>query len=331
MRRNLHSTEIGGFFLKKFETLDQQLAILHERGLTITNYKREKQFLLTNNYYNIINGYSKYFVDSNTNRYIVGATFSEITQLYSFDKELKFAFFKAITEAEKHIKSILAYRFAEYYPDKPYAYLDINSYDNSKVLDLGWLISQLSRTINNQKKLRNSNPIKHYVDQHNDVPIWVLINYLDFGEMSTLLKNLPIQLQNKVAQNMCSFISEQVEITMPFTPEIMNSFIKNIREVRNTCAHNNRLLDFKCKSSSKYYFDLHQKFNIARNTEKNDVYNVFLSLKCFLSKTQYAQLHNTIRKRIRNLENHLSSIQINQVLSCIGFPNDWHQSPKIIQ
>ncbi len=317
--------------MKKYESLDQQLAILHSRGLTLTNYKKEKQFLLTNNYYNIINGYSKYFIDPSTNRYVHNSTFSEITQLYSFDKDLKFAFFIAFTEAEKHIKSILAYRFAEYYPNKPYAYLDINCYDNSKVLDLGWLISQLSRTINNQKRLRNNNPIKHYVNKHNDVPLWVLVNYLDFGEMNTLLKSLPIKLQNEIAQNMCSFISEDIKITMPFTPEIMNSFTNNIREVRNVCAHNSRLLDFKCKASNKYYKDLHDKYGIASNSERNDVYNVFISLKCFLSKTQYAQLFNTIRKRTRNLENHLSSIQINEILSCIGFPPDWHKGPKLVQ
>lgn len=42
------------FFIKQFKTLDEQLIIVHNRNLRITDYKRAKQFLLTNNYLNII-------------------------------------------------------------------------------------------------------------------------------------------------------------------------------------------------------------------------------------------------------------------------------------
>ncbi|WP_314060508.1 Abi family protein [uncultured Vagococcus sp.] len=318
--------------MQQFEYLHSQIAILHGRGLGFNDYKHAKQYLLTNNYYNIINGYSKYFIDTTTSRYVPNANFDEISHLYFFDKEIKHAFFKSITEAENHLKSILAYRFAEANPNKPYAYLDINCYDNSKVLNLGWLVSQLSRIINNNKKRKESNSIKHYVNKHGDVPIWVLIHYLDFGEMNTLLNNLPIKLKNLIAKNLCSFISESLSITQQFTPEIMESFTNNIREIRNVCAHNNRLLDFKCRASVKYYSDLHSVYNIVENDEKKDVYNTFIIMQCFLSQTQYATLHNTIRKRFCTLENRLHSISINDVLKSLGFPNDWHKTaPKLSQ
>lgn len=48
------------FFIKPFRTLDEQLNILHKRGLHISDYPRAKRYLLTNNYYNVINGYSKF-------------------------------------------------------------------------------------------------------------------------------------------------------------------------------------------------------------------------------------------------------------------------------
>lgn len=312
------------FCLKKFETLDGQLLILHKRGLTITDYQKAKQYLLTNNYYNIINGYSKYFMDS-ASTYISGSTFDEITQLYFFDKELKFTLFRSITEIENHLKSVLAYRFSETYHDKPYAYLDTSYYDTSKILNLGWLISKLSKIINDNKRAKTDNSIKHYHKKHKDVPIWVLADYLNFGEMRTLFNNLPAALQNKIAKNMCSFISDNLTITAQFTPETMLSFMKNIQEVRNVCAHNNRLLDFKCKSGLRYYDDLHSKYSILANVEKNDVYNVFIAMQCFLSKTQYAQLHNTIKKRFSVLERQLKSININDIYKSLGFPDDWHK------
>lgn len=316
--------------MKKFESIDNQLIILHKRGLLINNYPRAKQYLLTNNYYNFINGYSKFFMNPSNTLYINNATFDEITHLYFFDQEIKFAFFRAVTESENHIKSVLAYRFSEYIPDKPYAYLDINSYDNSKVLELGWLISQLSRIINKQKRDKNTNSIKHYVKKHNDVPIWVLIDYLDFGEMHTLLRSLPTSLQNSIAKNMCSFVSCHMKITSPFTPEIMNSFLGNMREVRNVCAHNNRLLGFKCRSDIKYYKDLHLRYNLSSGTHRSDIYNVFISMQCFLSKIQYAKLHNTILKRIKTLDKHLISISTNDILQSLGFPADWHKNTQTL-
>lgn len=64
----------GGIFLskvKKFENLDSQISKLESRGMIIKDHELCKRFLLTNNYYNIINGYSKYFqVRSNSDLYL---------------------------------------------------------------------------------------------------------------------------------------------------------------------------------------------------------------------------------------------------------------------
>jgi abortive infection bacteriophage resistance protein len=72
----------GGFFvLKEFKNIDSQLNVLKERGLTIGDYNSAKRYLLTNNYYNIINGYSKYFLENH--KYVNNSTFEEITD-YTF-------------------------------------------------------------------------------------------------------------------------------------------------------------------------------------------------------------------------------------------------------
>lgn len=50
--------------------------------------KKLKKYLLCNNYYNVINYYSKFFMISN-DQYIKGTTFDEISHIYYFDKEIK--------------------------------------------------------------------------------------------------------------------------------------------------------------------------------------------------------------------------------------------------
>lgn len=70
---------------KEFKSIDQQIDLLQERGLTINDVERAKRYLLSNNYYNIINGYSKPFLESE-NLYIKNASFDEVSRLYFLTK-----------------------------------------------------------------------------------------------------------------------------------------------------------------------------------------------------------------------------------------------------
>ena len=107
---------------------------------------------------------------------------------------------------------------------------------------------------------------------------------------------------------------------------------KNIHDIRNICAHNKRLIYFKCRADSTFWAPLHTKFNITNNDSRNSVYTTFLSLQCFISDTEFAQLNNTPRKRIRNvLGKHLKTIEVNKILRSLGFPDNWQNLPKIPQ
>lgn len=63
--------------MRPFKSLDQQIQLLRERGLEFDNEEEAKLYLLDNNYYNIINMYSKVFQE-NTNQYVSGTKFKEI-------------------------------------------------------------------------------------------------------------------------------------------------------------------------------------------------------------------------------------------------------------
>lgn len=321
----------GGIFVssKPFQTLDEQIGILKGRDMIIQDIEKAKRFLLSNNYYNIINGYSKFF-PRKSEKYINGTTFNEVTQLYLFDIKIKEAFFQAILAAESHLKAIFAYRFAEAFHDIPYAYLNISCYDPRKTLSVVSTISKLSGIINYQKNNRESS-IYHYIHEYHHVPIWVLVNYLDFGELRHMLDSSQERIQNKVAKDISEFVQQNIQSATTFTPEVMLAFISNINEVRNVCAHNNRLLGFHCRRDDKYWAPLHNPYSITPNDERRDAYSVFLSLQCFLSKKEFQILHNTLRKRMNYLRNQLNSIDINQILSLLGFPDDWNTTVSKIK
>ncbi len=317
---------------KPFKTIDEQIDLLQNRGLVINDIDYARNYLLSNNYYNIINGYSKYFPQVHET-YTNGTTFEEVSRLYLFDKELKQTFFRAIITAESHLKAIFAYRFAEMYPDIPYAYLRIDCYDPTYSLSVISTISKVSNIINHHNSPRQrTSSIYHYVHVHRDLPIWVLVNYLDFGEIRFMLKASTTKLQNNVSRDMTEFIQQHFQNPSPFPPETMISFLDNINEVRNVCAHNNRLLDFKCRQDVKHWAPLHSLYGLSPVSRKNDVYSVFIALQCFLSHAEYAVLHNSIRKLMNNhLKNHLTSVSPNAILQSLGFPDDWNLTSSKIQ
>ncbi|GAA2864438.1 Abi family protein [Lactobacillus intestinalis] len=316
--------------MKEFKTIDEQIMLLKARGLTFNNIDHAKKYLKSNNYYNIINGYSKYFQESQ-DQFISGTTFDEVSQLYFCDKQLKQAFFNAIINVEHHLKSIFAYNFAQEFDGKRYACLDINSYNPNKVLTVGRTISDLTRVINFYKNKPNT-PIYHYVKKYDDVPIWVIVEFLDFGQLCSLIKNSKRTVQNNICKDLLEFITDNIgPIQEHFTPEIMMSFIENIRELRNICAHNNRLLKFRCRADSKYFASLDKLSGVKNTDSRKYAYSVLISMQCFLSPTEYRILSNTIRKKLNFLSNHLSSIKIDEILSAMGFPNDWLENPKFRQ
>lgn len=316
--------------LKEFKTIDEQIGLLKSRGLVIKDEQTAKLYLLTNNYYNIINGYGEFFPKCGE-QYTDGTSFEEIWRLYLFEMEAKQAIFQAIIAMERHLKAVFAYRFAEAYPDKPYAYLSIESYDKRSTLDVVKTISSLSRTIQQQTRVRPSS-IEHYVQKYQSVPIWVLVNHIDFGQLRSMLSYAPTKIQNAVARDMLHFVNQYFAVPCKetFTPEIMSSFIANINDVRNVCAHNNRLLRYKCRRDSKYWRPLHEKYGVQPDSNRSTIFSVFLSLQCFLTISEYGTMHNKIRKLAHRLDTRVRTLSAEDVLAELGFPNGWLASaPKI--
>lgn len=317
--------------MKPFKTIDEQYNLLISRGLTFSNEEKAKKYLLNNNYYNVINCYAKFFMNNQDN-FISGTNFDEITSIHFFDKELKSVLFKYIIEAEKHLKSIIAYRFSEVYKNIDYAYLIASSYSTNDILEVTALISNISSIIKWQLKNKNDNPIKHYINHHNVVPFWIITNYMNFGQMVKLYKHLKTPLQNKIAKDFSVFLNENLQSqNIKLTPAQLLSYLENVVELRNIVAHNNRVLGFKCRNNTIYLTQLHSKYLSNPNTQRQDVFNVFIIMQCLLSKNQYTQLHNTIHKRIKNLTSDIHTIPISDILDSLGFSLSWYNDGKLPQ
>lgn len=82
---------IEGDNMKNFKTAKDQALLLQSRGINIPVDFDSERFLITRNYYSMINGYGKYFTSS-TDVYLNGVTLREIEKCLSSIKLSKKSF-----------------------------------------------------------------------------------------------------------------------------------------------------------------------------------------------------------------------------------------------
>ena len=229
---------------KPFKSIEEQIEILKNRNLIIENEKLAKEFLLYENYYKVINGYKEIFINKKKSEeeFENGLFFEDIKNLYLFDKDLKILFLKKILVIEANLRSIISYYFSEEHQEK-FNYLNVDNYsiNNSveykKVLkNIGYIVNIIYNNIDKEGS------IKHYINKYNDIPLWVLVNYFTLGNLTFFYS----VLSNKVKNNITKEINKD-----GITTNYINELLSLINILRNICAHQEILFNYKIKINKK--------------------------------------------------------------------------------
>ena len=209
---------------KEFKSIDEQIAILQSRGLTINDLKYAKEFLYKNNYYRV-SGYSltlrKHDVFSET------AEFQNIIDIYEFDHELRHILLKYIEIIEVTIKSVYAYEFSKKYG--PTEYLNKNHFtDSDKHAEI---ISKAEQQ--KESRLAHEAYLKHFVeDLKEPIPLWAYVDLLTISNISFLYSISELTLKTDVAKAIG--LEKRGD-------ELLGRFMHSMTIIRNLCAHGSRL------------------------------------------------------------------------------------------
>ncbi|MCT4785710.1 Abi family protein [Exiguobacterium aestuarii] len=316
--------------MKPFKTFRQQLKILRDRGLLIPDGSKAMRVLEREGYYALINGYKDLFLELDSNdkplipdQYKVGSTFDEICQLYSFDRSVRNLILEYILIFESSIKAKVSYRFSEKYKE-PHAYLVMKNYsrDPAHLKDVLSLISTISSTISKKGNSKN-NPVKHYLDNHDGVPLWVLVNYLTIGNMNYFYKCLTNSLQNTIAQDFAINYNRDYQSTEHITPEMIMNVLKISNFFRNVCAHEERLYSYKVQNPPKNR-QFSSVLNIpAEHLRDGKLFTLVSFLKIVLPKNEHKQLVIELNKLINDYQGKFVSVSFNDILENMGFPRNW--------
>lgn len=319
---------------KIYKTTNSQMKKLRSRGLIISG-TRAKRIIEMENYYNLINGYKDLFLDKSytgpDEKYLVGTNFFEIYALYLFDRELRNIFMRYILEIENNVKSVLSHEFSRNYGHDNY--LKIANFDTilkphesnktqaQKIGEITELITNLQKEISRQ--LSKNNPmISHNMLTYGYVPLWVLVNTLTLGTISTFYSYMVQKDQNQVGKK------------FGIKPDELTSVLFILSIYRNACAHDERLYSLKSvnrngRPNRIKSNPLHAALRIQKDRSnnyvcgQNDLFAIVIVLKLMLTKTSFNKFFFSIKNEIDKLDKQLNTISINEVLSKMGFPNNW--------
>ena len=323
--------------VKPFKTYKQQLQILQDRGLDVGNTSETIHFLEESNYYDVINGYKDPFILKEDNgKSVVPETYkpntklTELYSLYKLDRELRLLFLKYFLTFESNMRSRCAYRFAEKFKDKHLAYLDFANYSNrsEKFNDVLKTISTLSNIISRYANKSTENSIKHYLKCHGEVPLWVLVDYFTFGNISFFYSSLDDNLMNSIARDFNDQWYLDYNSTISLHSDDIEGIVQSINYFRNVCAHEEILYTMKINRPrnnsffTKFYSQTEPTYTLPI---KFNLFTIYLMLKLVLRKQDFNELKSSLKKTFKAFEPSFSSVSLYDILQTSGFPKNWYE------
>ena len=301
---------------KIYLTYEQQIEHLKNRkDLIIQNTDYAYSILQKIGYYSLISGYKNLFKPPSSEKYLYGVTFEEIVSFYYFDEQLRTIFLKYILHIEKQMKSMISYYFCDKYGEQQEKYLNINNYAITKrnLQNVKKLISLLQKI---SSLPSHYSYIVHYSNNYGNVPLWVAINAMTFGQVSKLYQYLPNDIQYKISQVFPSVSERQ-----------LHQFIRVLTSCRNVCAHGERLFTYRTVDAIADT-PLHKKLSLPQSGNqyekgKQDLFAVVIAFRYLLPGKDFLEFKRKLIKEIDRVNREVEHISETELLNKMGFPENW--------
>lgn len=214
-------------FAKPAVSINDQITLLRERGLTIEDKAEARHYLAHISYYRL-RAYWLPFEKPNSDgvhRFRDGARFSDALALYVFDRQLRLLVMDAVERVEVAIRAGWAHHMAMTYG--AHGYLDQAHYAHvsrhaSAVADLTKEFKRSRDTFADHYRGKYSAPKLP--------PVWMAAEVMSFGLLSKFISDLKLRRDRQA-------------IAKPFMldEKVLTSFTHHMSYVRNICAHHSRL------------------------------------------------------------------------------------------
>jgi abortive infection bacteriophage resistance protein len=298
----------GGFFLSKIpypkpaRSLDDQVALLRGRGMTIADPEKAKHYLKFISYYRL-SAYSRHYLDptdANGERFLSGCTFDQVLELYIFDRKLRVLLTDALERIEVAVKASLVLHVSM--AKGPFWFTDPANFDRGRHESILEEIEKACGGIRGGQHLF----ITHFRSKYSEnlPPSWMISETLSFGVVSRIVDWMKGVLQSTIAADF------KVNRT------IMVSWLHALAYARNMCAHH-------CIVWNRHFTIvpvLPEKYPNWPTLDQKRLYITCAIIQHFMKVIADESIWS---ERLRGLMSGRPGIP----LAPMGFPDDWERHP----
>jgi len=288
-------------------SFEQQADLLLSRGLQADKAALVKRLSSTS--YFRLSGYLYPFRQIGNENYQPGTSLDQVWALCSFDQRLRTLLIDAIEAIEVFTRTQLAYHFAHDYG--PFAYNLSSNLPN--LLPDQFMTWQRKLDDQVQRSLRSHEEFvvhffRKYGDEHTRLPIWVLVELMDFGSTLSFYRGVNDTIKKRIAKS------------LGLPDRVLSSWLLTLNTIRNRCAHHSRLWNWTLGNPvllprARKYPQWHYP------SISNEQVGIVLTLCRYL--LNYISPANRWTPRVFQLFEEFPQLSLSEV----GLPEDWKHHP----
>lgn len=315
-------------YQKPYLSSQDQVSLLLERGMEISDPKRAEECLSRIGYYRL----SAYWYpfrktrppakgEPNNKPIVIsqfrdGTKFSDCIDLYVFDKKLRLHTLDALERIEIALRTDIALLLGHHHPEAHRHAPLLHGNFTKKIRNHGttdhekWL-AKMDELTNSSKEEFAKHFKRKYPESY--MPIWIAVELWDYGMLSHFFAGMRITDQNKIA-HMYGLSSGKT----------LESWIRYLNVTRNLCAHHSRIWNkplvitpAPCTAGEFPEFESLTRKNGSR------YYATALIIQFLLNKVNPS---SSWKERLAKLMDELPTNEIINI-SQAGFPNKWADQP----
>lgn len=301
-------------FNKPPTTIQQQIDLLKNRGLTITNETLAAAYLSNISYYRL--GEYWYVMQSDKEQHIFkpNSNFNDVVSLYNFDAELRILLFDVIEKIEISLRTKLTYLLSHEFD--PWWFCKSDLFNDS--MQFSRTLAKIEEEITRARS--KDVTIKSHFKKHKDdlrfPPSWKSLEQVSFGNLSKLYGNLKNTLKVKD-----TVAIEFGAVNHTYLP----SWLQSIAQIRNFCAHHSRLWNRNLPGTVKLLPKppnpwIVEEINVPKQHEFQKLYVHMCLMKYLLN---IIQPNNTFTCKLDTLFKKYSNVDPN----ALGMKPDWQKEP----
>lgn len=297
-------------YIKQPKSFLEQVKILKERGLNISNIEKAEKILENISYNRLSNYWFPFLKEPKTDEiFIDGIDFETIFNTYQFDSELRLIMFYAIEQIEIAIRTQIIFHLSIKYNSGFW-------FEDAKAFKSYPLFIEMLKKISENTKNSNQEYIKKYRETYIQYlpPCWKSFETLSFNTLFSIFKNLIGNEEQKI-------ISKHFGLHH----EVFISWIETIIYIRNICAHHGRLWNIELTKKPTWPKSPRNPWVTKWENRNQESNNKELNLYAALCVTVYlldtVNPYNKFRNKLSDLLICYPRIKIKNM----GFTEDWKQ------